>query len=208
LAFAGQLRDSESGLCYNRFRYYDPAGGGYISPDPIGVLGGLNNYQYAPNPLTWIDPLGLSKCSSSGKPDFYVGPAGPSATMRSTAYRHMKYKEPDGSINKFVAQTLESKSAPVTYFGFGKYSAGSTARDKFQIASEWSDARMRGTFDTLQLYKDGKPTAFVPKWEGNSHPTKLEPFAKAYPQYGQGGEAQLHAGGQIIHFDSIDIIPD
>ncbi|MEI7348165.1 RHS repeat-associated core domain-containing protein, partial [Dickeya chrysanthemi] len=36
LAFAGQLRDSESGLCYNRFRYYDPAGGCYVSPDPIG----------------------------------------------------------------------------------------------------------------------------------------------------------------------------
>ncbi|MFP1787714.1 polymorphic toxin type 30 domain-containing protein, partial [Lonsdalea quercina] len=73
LAFAGQLRDSESGLCYNRFRYYDPAGGGYISPDPIGLLGGINLYQYAPNPLSWIDPLGLSKCSLSGntikKPD-------------------------------------------------------------------------------------------------------------------------------------------
>ncbi|MFP1787759.1 RHS repeat-associated core domain-containing protein, partial [Lonsdalea quercina] len=56
--------DSESGLCYNRFRYYDPAGGGYISPDPIGVLGGDNLYAYAPNPLTWIDPLGLAKCGT------------------------------------------------------------------------------------------------------------------------------------------------
>ncbi|MFP1764035.1 RHS repeat-associated core domain-containing protein, partial [Lonsdalea quercina] len=62
LAFAGQLRDSESGLCYNRFRYYDPAGGGYISPDPIGVLGGESNYGYVHNPKTWIDPLGLAKC--------------------------------------------------------------------------------------------------------------------------------------------------
>ncbi|MFP1737098.1 RHS repeat-associated core domain-containing protein, partial [Lonsdalea quercina] len=62
------LRDSESGLCYNRFRYYDPAGGGYISPDPIGVLGGENNYQYAPNPITWIDPLGLAKCSLKDSP--------------------------------------------------------------------------------------------------------------------------------------------
>ncbi|MFP1814168.1 RHS repeat-associated core domain-containing protein, partial [Lonsdalea quercina] len=62
--------DSESGLCYNRFRYYDPAGGGYISPDPIGVLGGENLYAYAPNPLSWIDPLGL-KCWSAAKKDYW-----------------------------------------------------------------------------------------------------------------------------------------
>ncbi|MFP1767806.1 RHS repeat domain-containing protein, partial [Lonsdalea quercina] len=51
-----------SGLCYNRFRYYDPAGGGYISPDPIGVLGGESNYGYVYNPLTWADPYGLAAC--------------------------------------------------------------------------------------------------------------------------------------------------
>ncbi|QWT40383.1 RHS repeat-associated core domain-containing protein [Dickeya dadantii] len=63
LAFAGQLRDSESGLCYNRFRYYDPAGGCYVSPDPIGVLGGEHNYAYVHNPVGWVDPLGLAGCS-------------------------------------------------------------------------------------------------------------------------------------------------
>ncbi|MFQ2166067.1 RHS repeat-associated core domain-containing protein [Aeromonas hydrophila] len=63
LAFAGQLRDDESGLCYNRFRYYDPQGTCYISPDPIGMLGGENNYGYVPNPLGGIDPFWLSKCS-------------------------------------------------------------------------------------------------------------------------------------------------
>ncbi|MCA7015034.1 DNA/RNA non-specific endonuclease, partial [Dickeya dadantii] len=62
LAFAGQLRDSESGLCYNRFRYYDPAGGCYVSPDPIGVLGGESNYGYVSNPMSWVDPFGLAKC--------------------------------------------------------------------------------------------------------------------------------------------------
>lgn len=151
-----------------------------------------------------MDPWGLSKC----RPDFYVGPEGPKATMPSTAYRHMKYMEPDGSINKFVPTTLESKAAPVTYFGFDKYASGSAARDGFQIAPAWSDARMRGTFDTLQLYKNGKPTAFVPKWDGNTHPTKVEPFAAAYPEYGKGGAVQLHADGQVINFNSIEILPD
>ncbi|MFB3238459.1 RHS repeat-associated core domain-containing protein [Aeromonas salmonicida] len=63
LAFAGQLCDDEGGLCYNRFRYYDPQGACDISPDPIGILGGENNYGYVPNPLGGIDPFGLSKCS-------------------------------------------------------------------------------------------------------------------------------------------------
>ncbi|REF28251.1 RHS repeat-associated protein [Xenorhabdus cabanillasii] len=60
LRFAGQYEDEESGLYYNRFRYYDCGTGQYITPDPIGLLGGLNLYQYAPNPLSWIDPLGLT----------------------------------------------------------------------------------------------------------------------------------------------------
>ncbi|MBS2784373.1 RHS repeat-associated core domain-containing protein, partial [Aeromonas salmonicida] len=64
LAFAGQLRDDESGLCYNRFRYYDPQGACYISPDPIGILGGENNYGYVPNLVNWIDPFGLAKCKA------------------------------------------------------------------------------------------------------------------------------------------------
>ncbi|MEG9496202.1 MAG: hypothetical protein MIK89_11725 [Pantoea dispersa] len=157
------------------------------------------------------DPWGLSRnCSGGGKdkPDFYVGPDGPSATMPSTAYRHMKYMESDGSINKFVSSTIENKAAPVTYFGFAKYASGSAARDGFQIAPAWSDARMRDTFDTLQLYQNGKPTAFVPKWDDNTHPTRLEPFASAYPEYGKGGAVQLHADGQVIHFYSIKILPD
>ncbi|APS30710.1 PAAR domain-containing protein [Pectobacterium brasiliense] len=62
LAFAGQYRDAESGLCYNRFRYYEPSGGGYISPDPIGIAGGENNYGYVQNPTCWVDPFGLASC--------------------------------------------------------------------------------------------------------------------------------------------------
>ena len=44
---------------YNHFRYYDPETGRFISQDPIGLLGGVNHYQYAPNHINWIDPLGL-----------------------------------------------------------------------------------------------------------------------------------------------------
>ncbi|TNL05274.1 type IV secretion protein Rhs [Kosakonia cowanii] len=59
LRYAGQYQDKESGLHYNLFRYYEPEVGRFTTQDPIGLRGGLNLYQYAPNPLGWIDPLGL-----------------------------------------------------------------------------------------------------------------------------------------------------
>ncbi|WP_196251742.1 RHS repeat-associated core domain-containing protein, partial [Burkholderia glumae] len=62
LRFQGQHVDDETGLHYNRYRYYDPQVGRFINKDPIGLAGGPNNYQYAPNPLGWIDPLGLARC--------------------------------------------------------------------------------------------------------------------------------------------------
>jgi RHS repeat-associated protein len=60
LRYQGQYLDRETGLHYNTFRYYDPDIGRFTQPDPIGLLGGLNLYQYAPNGLTWIDPWGWS----------------------------------------------------------------------------------------------------------------------------------------------------
>ncbi|EFC3499014.1 RHS repeat protein, partial [Escherichia coli] len=60
----GQQYDEESGLYYNRHRYYDPLRGRYITQDPIGLKGGWNFYQYPLNPISNIDPLGLEtlKC--------------------------------------------------------------------------------------------------------------------------------------------------
>ncbi|EIN2284330.1 type IV secretion protein Rhs, partial [Escherichia coli] len=63
LLYAGQWQDTESGLCYNRFRYYEPETGMYLVSDPLGLLGGEQTYRYVPNPLGYIDPLGLAKTS-------------------------------------------------------------------------------------------------------------------------------------------------
>lgn len=60
LRYPGQYNDDETGLHYNTFRYYDPEIGRFTTQDPIGLAGGLNLYAYGPNPLSYIDPLGLS----------------------------------------------------------------------------------------------------------------------------------------------------
>ncbi|MFG6668792.1 RHS repeat-associated core domain-containing protein, partial [Halomonas sp. HNIBRBA4712] len=59
IRFQGQWYDEESGLYYNRHRYYDPQQGRYISQDPIGLQGGTNLYGYVANPTGAVDPLGL-----------------------------------------------------------------------------------------------------------------------------------------------------
>ena len=61
LRFQGQYFDSESGLHYNRFRYYDPQTGRFVHQDPIGLFGGFNSYFSFPNPGIWIDPDGLRR---------------------------------------------------------------------------------------------------------------------------------------------------
>ncbi|WP_081302269.1 RHS repeat-associated core domain-containing protein [Gilliamella sp. Nev3-1] len=67
LRFQGQYYDEETGLHYNLNRYYDPFTGRYITQDPLGILGGLNSYQYAgSDPINWIDPLGLIKVENNG----------------------------------------------------------------------------------------------------------------------------------------------
>lgn len=59
--FQGQYADEETGLYYNRFRYYFPDMGNYLSQDPIDFAG--NNptfYGYVENTNKWIDIWGLT----------------------------------------------------------------------------------------------------------------------------------------------------
>jgi RHS repeat-associated protein len=83
LRYAGQYADKETGLHYNLFRYYDPGVGRFTVQDPIGLAGGDNLYAYAPNPLTWIDPFGLTACSPNKKTTY-------EGTSRRDAFRQAK----------------------------------------------------------------------------------------------------------------------
>ncbi len=59
--YQGQYEDVETGLYYNRFRYYSPEEGMYVTQqDPIRLNGGFTMYGYVFDPNTWIDLLGLT----------------------------------------------------------------------------------------------------------------------------------------------------
>ncbi len=65
--YQGQYLDSETGLAYNRFRYYNRDTGSYISQDPIGLVGSNPTlYGYVKDPNLWVDELGLD-CKPKGK---------------------------------------------------------------------------------------------------------------------------------------------
>ncbi len=89
LRFQGQYLDRETGLHFNTFRFYDPDVGRFTTPDPIGLAGGLNFfYQYGPNPSSWIDPAGLSTCSSGKGYKFSFG------SLRHILRRHSPHVGP------------------------------------------------------------------------------------------------------------------
>jgi RHS repeat-associated protein len=61
LRFPGHYCDSETGLHYNRFRYFSAELGRYLQSDPAGVEGGINLYAYPVNPLIDADIDGLKR---------------------------------------------------------------------------------------------------------------------------------------------------
>ena len=77
LLYAGQYTDSESGLQYDRTRFYDPASGQFLTHDPIEDLT-REPYAYAgDSPTNYTDPLGLDAtiggADSTPGSDLYCG---------------------------------------------------------------------------------------------------------------------------------------
>ena len=219
IRYTGQQYDGLTQQLYLRARYYNPQLGRFMQEDPYHG-DGLNLYAYCRNnPVMYYDPSGYAgnpanpTCPPNAningdgggyevqnaddgigqvRPDFYVTPEGD--VMPATGYRYMD--------SKYAEQTMESMSAPGSYFGFEKYDSASVAQDKFQIAPHWSDSKMRGEFDTLQVIDD----AYVPTTMGNT--TNIpEPITVSYPEYGSGGIPQLKVD-KVITFTEVVIIGD
>ncbi|WP_424588041.1 RHS repeat-associated core domain-containing protein, partial [Buttiauxella sp.] len=95
----GQQYDEESGLHYNRHRYYDPAQGLYISQDPIGLRGGWNGYSYPLNPVKNIDPLGLIETAQSYVVSRDLAALGDDARSRWNPLTHTFTVTTDGQGN-------------------------------------------------------------------------------------------------------------
>lgn len=108
LRFQGQYFDAETGLHYNRHRYYDPQTGKYMSKDPIGLLGGANKTSYPTNPIKLTDPLGLQ--SNDGR-------AGANAIIDATRNKGVGVR-PGGAnieVGKVTAKVPGKKASESLY---------------------------------------------------------------------------------------------
>jgi RHS repeat-associated protein len=99
----GQYEDAETGLYYNRFRYYDPASGQYASQDPIGLLGGAALYGFVHDPVLWIDPWGLSE-TCGPRPTKHIHNR---HIARAKYSDKSKYRKPS-QLDKLIARTLNA----------------------------------------------------------------------------------------------------
>ena len=161
LRFQGQYEDGETGLFYNRYRYYDPEPGRYLTQDPIRLLGGLNCYRYATNPTGWVDPLGLSKkCNKNTNCDPCIGKN--PAAWASQWQGHGEYKGRDNWKNTILkANTVIYGGVPGQsgfYFDEDTLKKASGSKSKLGELLQVLPHRKFGYRPDVQAYRVKKDT--------------------------------------------------
>ncbi|MCF7957145.1 MAG: RHS repeat-associated core domain-containing protein [Phycisphaerae bacterium] len=189
----------------------------YVGQDigSIGIKSGkydsfmVNSCYVKPNVSIALNSTGmantLTTASKNTKITFYATPDG--TLVPATGYRYMD--------SKYFQVTSQNMEAPLSYFSTSKFPTGSSARDGLQIFYEkgnpysWSDARLVGKFDTLQLItKEGNAFIKIPL-ENQDIGRYLEPFTRYYPEYGIGGHPQYLPINKVnVTFEEVLLLPE
>jgi RHS repeat-associated protein len=150
IRFQGQYYDAETGLHYNLHRYYSTEIG-YIAKDPIGLEGGVNLYQFAPNPLTWIDPWGLTKAPVSlpEAPGIYILTNGRTSYVGSAGIGKAGMNKRMSSLSHKKAQRLLDMPGTTVQYVRVNLGAATTRSDRNNIlryyeAREFKKQQARG----------------------------------------------------------------
>ncbi len=201
LRFQGQYFDAETGLHYNRHRYYNPGNGRFLTPDPIKLAGGLNNYQYVPNPTGWVDPLGLNGCpgDDSAKQSEGSNPATepavnagePSAPKMSQAERQARINQLAEANAHKELQKMEA-ATPGAHF-LEKHGAQTTLPSQLERASTGKNP----TTGVIETFTKGKKAgqAKLPSAATRyiSHRDQLNAINRALQIFKRTGDVDLAA---------------
>jgi RHS repeat-associated protein len=167
LRFPGQYEDEETGLVYNRYRYFDPAMGRYLSADPAGLDGGFNGFDYAGNaPTRFVDPSGLM----------------PFSTVRNAAGNNPDNKDfTDPKNRRGVPGDIEGKSQGER--------GGKTAEDHRE--KHYKDPAITEAVKNAQKARNPKQTA-----TGDTTCAEVDALHKMASQIRAEGNAQRTAKGK------------
>jgi len=167
--WSGQYDDHEIGLYYNRFRYYDPTLGQYISQDPIQLEGGLAFYSYVYDPAGWIDPTGLAGC-------------GPSAQARF-----------DAAIIRHGGKTLSPLSAQFPNRRSARQAASELVGNMGPFPRSLRQSDFRGTPKELRMSERviGK--------QRNKPPAEWRDDVLGHPRFGAGPHVNVTVDGLDFH---------
>ncbi len=166
--FPGQYEDAETGLYYNRFRYYDPELGRYLSEDPIGLHGGVNLGTYVANTGTTVDVFGLAPVSiNEGGP---LGPLEDRAVTGDNLTPHHMPQDKLGFLPRrqggAVMMTQADHELTRTFGAKGRRTAAEDAGESFRkvLAKDIRDLRQKfgskyddGIRQMLDYYKKEHP---------------------------------------------------
>jgi RHS repeat-associated protein len=144
----GQYFDTETGLCYNGYRIYDPETNRFLQPDPLGLAGNMNLYAYPANPLQQTDPLGLSTgCGGGkGKPEEEQGK--PTAEGTPPAPKSLK------QLPKFRGRTPKEIRQMLKEAGWTKVSEG----DGLEKSEIWYGPQEGGSQQAVRIDDGGHPS--------------------------------------------------
>jgi RHS repeat-associated protein len=171
----GQYEDEETGLYYNRFRYYDPEAGVFVSQDPIGLMGGHNPHRYVRDPLSYRDPLGLASCGASDEPAKTFEEFQAQMRAKGIRFNNAKdaaagwrvYKQSSGSAEPLVIGRL-----PDTKTGD---KLGMTRLNDPNWSPNVNDAWMQGGIDARKPFYLGSEPSDANRYNapGSEHPTTV-----------------------------------
>jgi len=173
--YRGKRVDKESGLMYFGYRYYDPAVGRWISPDPAGAIDGPNLYAYARNnPMKYVDYFGLNsmlddncRCTQHDHPGWHNAPEGCVCICgkNGTPYSSQSYRGKMGSDIKsalygvshgvvdFMVGSLHDLQTAATYMGAAELDSSFQERIQIIEAVEQSQAYQMSKVESFIMDK-------------------------------------------------------